>query len=35
MDSNPAELIPAEFAKAGEGANAIVIDLDKGIDAFF
>ncbi len=33
MDSNPAELIPAEFAKAGEGANAIVIDLDKGIDA--
>ena len=33
MDSNPAELIPAEFAKAGEGKNTIVIDLDKGIDA--
>ncbi|MBP5508453.1 MAG: fumarate hydratase [Prevotella sp.] len=33
MDSNPAELIPAEFAKAGEGQNTIVIDLDKGIDA--
>ena len=33
MDSNPAELIPADFAKAGEGQNTIVIDLDKGIDA--
>jgi len=33
MDDNPAELIPAEFAKAGEGKNQIVIDLDKGIDA--
>ena len=33
MDSNPAELIPAEFAKAGEGKNTIVIDLDKGIDS--
>ena len=33
MDANPAELIPAEFAKAGEGQNTIVIDLDKGIDA--
>ena len=33
MDDNPAELIPAEFAKAGEGQNTIVIDLDKGIDA--
>jgi len=33
MDSNPAELIPAEYAKAGEGANTIEIDLDKGIDA--
>ena len=32
MDSNPAELIPAEYAKAGEGKNTIVIDLDKGID---
>ncbi|MBQ8968598.1 MAG: fumarate hydratase [Bacteroidaceae bacterium] len=33
MDANPAELIPAEYAKAGEGQNTIVIDLDKGIDA--
>ena len=33
MDMNPAELIPAEYAKAGEGQNTIVIDLDKGIDA--
>ena len=33
MDSNPAELIPAEYAKAGEGQNTIVIDLDEGIDA--
>ena len=33
MDANPAELIPAEYAKAGEGGNTIVIDLDKGIDA--
>ncbi|MCQ2256509.1 MAG: fumarate hydratase [Bacteroidaceae bacterium] len=33
MDSNPAELIPAEYAKPGEGNNSIVIDLDKGMDA--
>ncbi|MBQ8050428.1 MAG: fumarate hydratase [Bacteroidaceae bacterium] len=33
MDANPAELIPAELAQAGEGGNTIVIDLDKGIDA--
>ena len=33
MDSNPAELIPSEYAKAGEGQNTIVIDLDEGIDA--
>ena len=33
MDANPAELSPAEYAKAGEGGNTIVIDLDKGIDA--
>ena len=33
MDDCPAELIPAEYAKAGEGGNTIVIDLDKGIDA--
>ena len=32
MDSNPAELIPAEFAKAGKGANTIEIDLNQGID---
>ena len=33
MDENPAELIPAEYAKAGEGANTIEIDLNQGIDA--
>ena len=33
MDSNPTELIPAEYAKAGEGANQIIIDLNKGIDS--
>ena len=33
MDSNPTELIPAEYCKPGEGAQGIVIDLDKGIDA--
>jgi fumarate hydratase class I len=33
MDSNPSELIPAEYAKAGEGQNTIVIDLNEGIDA--
>ena len=33
MDSNPSELIPAEYAKAGEGANTITIDLNEGIDA--
>jgi len=33
MDSNPAELIPAQYAKAGEGKNTIVIDLNQGIDA--
>ena len=32
MDSNPAELIPAEYAKAGEGSNTITIDLNEGID---
>ena len=32
MDSNPSELIPAEYAKAGEGSNTIVIDLNEGID---
>ena len=33
MDNNPGELIPAEYAKAGEGQNQIVIDLNQGIDA--
>ena len=33
MDANPSELIPAEYAKAGEGQNTIVIDLNEGIDA--
>ncbi len=33
MDSNPSELIPQEFCRAGEGDNNIVIDLDQGIDA--
>ncbi len=33
MDENPGELIPAEYAKAGEGQNTIVIDLNKGMDA--
>ena len=33
MDDNPAELIPAEYAKAGEGQNTIVIDLNQGMDA--
>jgi fumarate hydratase class I len=33
MDSNPSELIPAEYAKAGEGQNTITIDLNEGIDA--
>ena len=33
MDNNPSELIPAEYAKAGEGQNQIVIDLNQGIDA--
>ena len=33
MDSNPSELIPAELAKAGEGKDTIVIDLNQGIDA--
>ncbi len=33
MDSNPSELIPAEFAKAGERKDTIVIDLNQGIDA--
>ena len=33
MDENPGELIPAEYAKAGEGKNTIVIDLNKGMDA--
>ena len=33
MDANPSELIPAEYAKAGEGQNTILIDLNQGIDA--
>lgn len=33
MDTNPAELIPAEYSKPGEGATGIEIDLDKGIDS--
>ena len=33
MDCNPGELIPAEYAKAGEGQNQIVIDLNQGIDS--
>ena len=33
MDANPAELIPAEYAQAGEGENSIEIDLNQGIDA--
>ncbi len=33
MDSNPSELIPQEFCRAGEGTDNIVIDLDQGIDA--
>ena len=33
MDDNPSELIPAEYAKAGEGSNTITIDLNEGIDA--
>ena len=33
MDANPSELIPAEYAKAGEGTNTIEIDLNQGIDA--
>jgi len=33
MDANPSELIPAEYAKAGEGQNTILIDLNEGIDA--
>ena len=33
MDSNPSELIPEEYRRAGEGPKGIVIDLDKGIDA--
>ena len=33
LDSNPTELIPEEYCKPGEGAQGIVIDLDKGIDA--
>ena len=33
LDTNPAELIPAEYSKPGEGAKGIEIDLDKGIDS--
>ena len=33
MDNNPSELIPAEYAKAGEGPNTIEINLNEGIDA--
>lgn len=32
MDTNPSELIPAEYANPGEGAEGIEIDLEKGID---
>ncbi len=32
MDENPAELIPEQYCKPGEGSHGIVIDLDKGID---
>ncbi|MCD8304649.1 MAG: fumarate hydratase [Prevotellaceae bacterium] len=32
MDERPAELIPQEYCKAGEGSQGITIDLDKGID---
>ena len=32
MDTNPSELIPAAYAKAGEGENTITIDLNEGID---
>src|SRR5574344_1545204 len=33
MDTNPSELIPAEYSKPGEGVKGIEIDLDKGIDS--
>src|SRR5574344_1846669 len=33
MDTNPSELIPEEYRKAGDGTECIVIDLDKGMDA--
>ncbi len=33
MDDNPAELIPQDMCRPGEGTDSIVIDLDKGIDA--
>ncbi len=33
MDTNPSELIPEQYRRAGEGTQGIVIDLDKGIDA--
>ena len=32
LDTNPAELIPEEYRKPGEGGSGIEIDLDKGID---
>lgn len=32
MDSNPTELIPEQYRKAGEGGKGIEIDLDKGMD---
>lgn len=33
MDTNPGELIPAEYSKPGEGAKGIEIDLNQGMDA--
>lgn len=32
MDTNPAELIPEEYRRPGEGSKGVVIDLDKGMD---
>ena len=33
MDTNPGELIPAEYSKPGEGAKGIEIDLNQGMNA--
>ena len=33
MDTNPGELIPAEYSKPGESAKGIEIDLNQGMDA--